>query len=239
MRTKILIAAIAAVAVGFVLPGTASAAPDALYCLNGVSTTLPVGVSFTGGTATLSGRCRQPSSSASVRTFYAGTSGGRAFVATATAGVVPLDPGYSTNFVSLGSCTAFAPAITYVSVCKYLPRADGTLGLFQQIKVPDSNDSKGQYYDAVAANWVEGLGLACDDPVALGYRATNTFVAWGGKPAPDHDAKGVRGSGFNDIRTRTSRSRRRQSAQASTVRPAAGASDSSPGVDWRSRCCPW
>jgi hypothetical protein len=198
MRTKILIAAIAAVAVGFVLPGTASAAPDTLYCLNGVSTTLPVGVSFTGGTATLSEGAATFIISVG-GTFYAGTSGGRAFVATATAGVVPLDPGYSTNFVSLGSCTAFVPAITYVSVCKYLPRADGTLGLYQQIKVPDWNDSKGQYYDAVAANWVEGLGLTCDNPVALGYRATNTFVAWGGKPAPDHDAKGVRGSGFNNI----------------------------------------
>ena len=86
-----------------------------------------------------------------------------------------------------------------MAVCKYLIRADGKLGLFQEIKVPDWNEPKGQYYDAPAANWVEGLGLTCDDPVALGYKATNTFVAWGGKPAPDHDVKGVRGSGFNNI----------------------------------------
>ena len=122
-------------------------------------------------------------------------SGGRSFVSTE-----PLDPGYSTNFVSLGSCkSAFVPSITYVSVCKYLIRADGKLGLFQQIKVPDWNDPKGQYFDAPAANWVEGLGLTCDEPVALGYKATGTFVAWGGKPAPDHDIRGVRGSGFNNI----------------------------------------
>ena len=112
----------------------------------------------------------------------------------------PLDPGYSTNFVGLGSCTvAFVPSITYVSVCKYLIRSDGQLGFFQQIRVPDWNEPKGQYFDAPAANWVEGLGLTCDNPLLLGYKATGTFVAWGGKPAPDHDAKGVRGSGFNNI----------------------------------------
>jgi hypothetical protein len=198
MRRKILIAAIAAVAVGFVLPGTASAAPNTLYCLNGVSTTLPATVGFTGGSSTLTEGSATLIINLSGGTFYAGMSAavaaGRGFVST-----TPLDPGYSTNFVGLGNCTAFAPAITHVAVCKYLIRADGKLGLFQEIKVPDWNEPKGQYYDAPAANWVEGLGLTCDDPVALGYKATGTFVAWGGKPAPDHDVKGVRGSGFNNI----------------------------------------
>ena len=194
MRAKILIAAIVTVAVGFVLPGIASAAPDTIYCLNGVSTTLPAGVSFTGGSATLSEGAATLIISAG-GTFYAGTSGGRSFVST-----TPLDPGYSTNFVSLGSCVGgFVPSVTYVSVCKYLIRSDGQLGLFQQIRVPDWNNPTGPYFDAPAANWVEGLGLTCDNPLLLGYKATNTFVAWGGKPVPDHDAKGVRGSGYNNI----------------------------------------
>ena len=29
--------------------------------------------------------------------------------------------------------------------------------------------------------------------------ATGTKVAWGGTPDPNHDPRGVRGSGFNDI----------------------------------------
>jgi hypothetical protein len=200
MRAKILIAAIVTVAVGFVLPGIATAAPDTVYCLNGVSTLLPAGVSYTGGTATLGEGAATFAIANSGGLFYAGAIGGRSFVFLPVGGEAPtLDPGYSTNFVSLGSCTAFVPSITYVSVCKWLLRSDGLVGLFQQIRVPDWNDSKGQYFDAPAANWVEGLGLTCDNPVALGYKATNTFVAWGGKPAPDHDAKGVRGSGFNNI----------------------------------------
>ena len=201
MRTKILIAAIAAVAVGFVLPGTASAAPSTVYCLNGVSTTLPAGVSFTGGSATLGEGAAAYAIANSGGLFYAGLAGTRPsiWLLDFPGQLPPFEPGYSTNYVSLGSCTAFVPAVTYVSVCKYLPRADGTLGLYQQIKVPDWNDPKGIYFDATPANWVEGLGLTCDNPVALGYKATNTFVAWGGKPVPDHDAKGVRGSGFNNI----------------------------------------
>jgi hypothetical protein len=201
MRAKILIAAIVTVAVGFVLPGIASPAPGTLYCLNGVTTTLPAGVSFTGGSATLSEGAATYAITNSGGLFYAGFAGTRPsiWLLDFPGQLPPFEPGYSTNYVSLGSCTAFVPAVTYVSVCKYLPRADGTLGLFQQIKVPDWNDSKGQYFDAPAANWVEGLGLTCDNPLALGYKATNTFVAWGGKPAPDHDAKGVRASGFNNI----------------------------------------
>jgi hypothetical protein len=200
MRTKILIAAITAVAVGFVLPGTAWAAPNTVYCLNGVSTTLPAAVSFTGGTATLS----EGSATAIISTgglFYAGLAGTRPsiWILDFPGQLPPFAPGYSTNFVGLGSCTAFAPAITHVAVCKYLIRSDGQLGFFQEIRVPDWNDSTGPYFDAPAANWVEGLGLTCDNPLLLGYKATGTFVAWGGKPAADHDAKGVRGSGFNNI----------------------------------------
>ena len=200
MRTKILIAAITAVAVGFVLPGTASAAPNTLYCLNGVSTTLPASVGFTGGAATLSEAAATFAIANSGGLFYAGSIGGRGFVFLPEGGEAPtLDPGYSTNFVSLGSCTAFVPPITHVAVCKYLKRADGQIGLFQEIRVPDWNDSKGQYFDAPAANWVDGVGLTCDNPIDLGYKPTGTSVAWGGKPSPDHDAKGVRGSGFNNI----------------------------------------
>ncbi len=77
--------------------------------------------------------------------------------------------------------------------------SDGTLGLFQAITVADWNDSKGQYFDAPAANWVEGLGLTCDNPLALGYKAAGYSVSWGAIRAPNHDPKGIRGSGFNDI----------------------------------------
>ncbi len=201
MRAKILIAAIVTIAAGVVLPATVTAAPGTLYCLNGVTTTLPAGVGFSGGTATLSEGAATYAIANSGGLFYAGLSGGRPSIWLLDfPGQIPeLDPGYSTNFVGLGSCTAFVPAITHVSVCKYLLRADGRLGLFQQIRVSDWNDSKGQYFDAPAANWVEGVGLTCDDPLLLGYKATGTFVAWGGKPAPDHDLKGVRASGFNNI----------------------------------------
>jgi hypothetical protein len=201
VRAKILAVGIALVAMCSTLVGTATAAPDTLYCLNGVTTTLPTNVSFTGGSVRLS----EGSAVAIIRTgglFYAGTIDGRAFLWILDfPGQTPtLDPGFSTNFISLGACIGrFVPAVTHVNVCKYLTRSDGQVGLFQQITVPAWNDSKGQYFDAPAANWVEGLGLTCDDPVALGYKATNTFVSWGGKAAPDHDAKGVRGSGFNNI----------------------------------------
>ena len=42
----VVVAALAAVCVGV---GTASAAPDTVYCLNGQSTTLPVTVGYSGG----------------------------------------------------------------------------------------------------------------------------------------------------------------------------------------------
>ena len=174
-----------------------------LYCLNGQTTTLPAGVPYAGGSATLSAGAAHAIVDVG-GTFWAGfiSSLGRSGLWVSSTPPPPgtFEPGYSTNVVSLGACTATGPPpVTHVAVCKLLPRADGTTGLFQAIQVPLWNDPKGQYFDAIAANWVEGLGLTCDDPVALGYRATNTFVSWGGKTAPNHDPKGVRGSGFNNI----------------------------------------
>ena len=98
-----------------------------------------------------------------------------------------------------GGATTVVPAVAHVGVCKLLPRADGTTGLFQQISVAEWNDPGGRYFDAPAASWVDGLGLTCDDAVGLGYRATGTRVAWGGKQCPLHDPSGVRASGFNNI----------------------------------------
>ena len=57
----------------------------------------------------------------------------------------------------------------------------------------------GKYFDAPAANWVEGIGLTCDNPAALGYKAAGYNVAWGGSQDSGHDPNGVRGSGFNNI----------------------------------------
>ena len=112
---------------------------DTVYCINGVSTTLPTSVGFTGGSATLTEGSATPIISLTGGTFYAGDrSGGRSFVSTE-----PLDPGYSTNFVSLGSCTAFVPSITYVSVCKYLIRADGKLGFSSRSRCPTGTTRRG------------------------------------------------------------------------------------------------
>jgi hypothetical protein len=202
VRAKILAVGIALVAMCSTLVGTATAAPNTLYCLNGLTTTLPAGVGFVGGSATLGEGAATFIIANRGGVFYAGSIEGQAFIfITDFPGQTPeLDPGFSTNFIALGACSGtFVPAVTHVNVCKYLKRSDGQIGRFQQITVPAWNDSKGQYFDAPAANWVEGLGLTCDDPVALGYKATNTFVSWGGKAAPDHDPKGVRGSGFNNI----------------------------------------
>jgi len=74
------------------------------------------------------------------------------------------------------------------------------MGLLQEITVADWNDPNGQYDDAPAANWVEGVRLTCDDPVALGFASAGSNVAWGGKPDSGHDPNGVRASGFDDIR---------------------------------------
>jgi hypothetical protein len=202
---KLIGAAVALGVVACLAAGTASGAPDTIYCLNGQATTLPASVSYSGGSATI-GESAVPFIAATGGVFYVGFSPGLGRSAvwipdfpgdTGPPGFFA--PGFSTNVVGLSGCAAGAPSVTYVSVCKLLKRGDGTIGLFQQVTVPDWNDSKGQYYDAQAANWVEGLGLTCDNPLALGYRAAGYNVAWGGKPAPNHDPKGVRASGFNNI----------------------------------------
>ncbi len=112
-----------------------------------------------------------------------------------------LQPGYTTNYVALGACKAAAwvHVLSHVGVCKWLMRGDGTMGMFQEITVADWNNPNGQYYDAVAANWVEGMGLTCDNPVALGYKAAGYNVAWGGKPDEANNPGGLRASGFNNI----------------------------------------
>ena len=186
---------------------TASAAPDTVYCLNGQSTTLPVTVGYSGGSRTLTEGIAGAIISGSGGTFWVGFS--VAFQQSLiffpmSGGPSPqtfLAPGFSTNFVGPGgvACAAGPPPVTNIAVCKLLLRADGTMGAFQAIPAAVWNDSTAQYFDAPAANWVEGLGLTCDNPVALGYKAAGYAVSWGGKRAPDHDPKGVRGSGFNDI----------------------------------------
>lgn len=110
------------------------------------------------------------------------------------------EDGYSTNYASLGACqAAWAPAPPRVAVCKMLMRGDGVVGMFQNITLAQWNDKESQYFDAPAANWIEGMGLTCDNPVALGYKAAGYNVAGGGVPDPGHDPNGVRGSGFNNI----------------------------------------
>ncbi len=206
-----LLAVAAAVFAAAVLTTPALAAPDTIYCLNGVSTTLPADItasSVSDGTATAS------FSEADALDVIA-NSGGSFYFGYYPGGEVPadwywthgtndptaLEPGYTTNSVALGECTEAASAggITHVSVCKMLERGDGTMGSFQQIAVAEWNNPNGPYFDASAANWVEGMGLTCDDPVALGYESAGYSVAWGGKQDPNHDAKAVRGSGFNNI----------------------------------------
>ena len=174
------------------------------YCLNGQTASLPNLVWYEGGGARLTDATAHAIVDFSGGRFQAGFAPAfnRTFLTVPAPGDPPPDsffaPGYSTNFISLGAC-APPPPDAQVGVCKVLPRADGTTGAFQSISVRVWNDSKGQYFDAPAANWVEGLGLTCDNPLALGYKAAGYSVSWGATRASNHDAKGVRGSGFNDI----------------------------------------
>ena len=183
---------------------TAVAAPDTVYCLNGKSTTLPTTVSGGGGSRSVT-EFVATAVIAVGGVFYVGQfePGGPTFLYIPDfPGDTPTGmlPGYSTNVISRGACVAAAvPPMSYLGACKQLARGDGTTGAFQQITVPDWNDPKGKYFDAPAANWVEGLGLTCDNPLALGYRAAGYNVSWGGKADPNHDPKGVRGSGLNNI----------------------------------------
>ncbi len=198
----LLVALVAVIAAVSVSASSAVAAADTVYCVNGKSTTLPTDVSGGSGSRALS----EIAALAIIRVggvFYVGnlTPGGRVFIdiPEGPGYVTPLLPGYSTNFVSLGACIVAIPQVTSLGACKSLLRADGTTGTFQQITVADWNDSTGKYFDATPANWIEGVGLTCDNPLALGYKAAGYNVAWGGKPDPGHDPKGVRGSGFNNI----------------------------------------
>lgn len=206
-----LAATAVAVFVGMAV-GTSSTATAAdtqpLYCLNGTTTTMPAEIYASSETA---GDLTALIDEGFVAMILSHSSGGLFWVGYAPSyddwdwltpdyGISPADyfeAGYSTNTVGYGKCAP--PPITHVGVCKMLKRGDGTTGMFQEITVAQWNDKNGQYYDAVAANWVEGLGLTCDNPIALGYKAAGYSVAWGGKTDPNNDPKGVRGAGLNNI----------------------------------------
>jgi hypothetical protein len=199
-----LLAGLAMLVSAAALAAPSSAAPDTVYCLNGVSTTLPATVTASSvNHGSTSAAFDEPGATYWIAqtggTFYFGwltTAPGWLYRPTPTS----MEAGYTTNTVALGACVATAaPGITHVGVCKLLPRADGTTGLFQQITVAEWNDPDGRYFDAPAASWVEGLGLTCDNPLALGYKATGIKVAWGGRPDPGNQPNGVRASGLNDI----------------------------------------
>lgn len=200
-----------AIASGTASTGPATAAPGTIYCVNGVSTTLPVGISASSvnhgdvtNAFTVDNAAYVLGTNSTGR-FYMGYDPnfepvpGWYFVA--GEGPENLEPGYSTNYVSLGAChgAVAASVPSHIGVCKYLKRGDGTMGRFQEITVATWNDKNGQYFDAPAANWVEGVGLTCDNPLSHGYKAAGYNVAWGGKPDPGSDPHGVRGSGMNDI----------------------------------------
>lgn len=198
-----------AVSVGVLVSTSASAAPDTLYCVNGVSTTLPVDLSASSETAgDMTGSFTEENAAYVLENspeglFYLGYNPDDEEWYVLAGGIEDpntfFEPGFTTNYVGLGSCTKGPPPVTYVGVCKMLERGDGTMGMFQQVTVAEWNDKEGRYYDAVPANWVEGVGLTCDNPVALGYKPAGYNVAWGGKQDANHDVNGVRASGFNNI----------------------------------------
>jgi hypothetical protein len=208
-----LVAALATLAGTAALSAPSFAAPSTIYCVNGVSTTLPVPITASSVTAGSDTAVLFESLAIDLINNHGGSfaygyfpgntvqfHGWSIVVAGDPITTADLEPGWTAHTVSFGACVAAAaPAVTNVGVCKLLPRGDGTTGLFQQIPLAQWNDPESRYFDAPAANWVEGLGLTCDNPVALGYRAAGFSVAWGGKQDPAHDPKGVRGSGFNNI----------------------------------------
>lgn len=171
MFRRILIAAIvpAIVAAMLVTTGTATAAPGRVYCLNGVSTTLSASASVQGGSLSLPAGIADLIISFSDGSFYPGiwTATGTTAIVLPAAGnpATLLNPGYSTNFVGIGAC-AITSEPADVGVCIALKRSDGTTGLFQEIPVNVWNDSTSSYFAAPAANWVEGVGLTCDNPLA-------------------------------------------------------------------------
>ena len=215
MNDKRLIGLVAALALfaGLTLAATATAktgAATAYYCLNGMTVPPPApvtGSSETAGSNTADFTAATLAEVLSINpsgVFYAGYnpgSGSWGWWAGSDPGAV-FEPGYSTNHVSRGACRSAAPRSSEpprVAVCKELLRGDGTTGMFQDITVAQWNDSKSEYFDAPAANWVEGLGLTCDNPLALGYKSAGYKVAWGGLPDPGNDPNGVRASGLNNI----------------------------------------
>jgi hypothetical protein len=190
-----------AVMVGVLAPAPAKAADPTQFCLNGVTYTEPVGIFFEGeylfsfdvGDAAFLQDVAIPPG-----VFYVGYIEGELGAWISEPGIeAALAPGWDVYYTSLGACAE--PGITHVGVCKMLLRGDGTTGMFQVIPLAQWNDTTSAYYDAPAANWVEGMGLTCDNPIALGYKDAGYKVAWGGKPAPNNDPKGLRGSGNNNI----------------------------------------
>jgi hypothetical protein len=213
MKNKGLIGLIAALALfaGLTLSATATAQTadeTVYYCLNGM--TVPPAAPVTGSSVNHGSNTEffDAATLASILSinpsgvFYAGWSTVQDNWGWSATSAAEFEPGYSTNYVSVGACKAaapWAPEPPRVAVCKELLRGDGTTGMFQEITVAQWNDSESVYFDAAAANWVEGLGLTCDNPLALGYKAAGYNVAWGGQPDPGNDPSGVRGSGFNNI----------------------------------------
>jgi hypothetical protein len=194
------------------------AAPSTIYCVDGVSTTLPTpitasSVSAGSDTATLFESLAISLINNNAGSFAYGYFPGNVaqfhgwsiVVAGDPITSADLEPGWTDHAVAVGTCVsaaasaAWVPSVTHVGVCKLLSRSDGTTGLFQEITVANWNDRDGKYFDAPAASWVEGVGLTCDNPVALGYKPAGYHVAWGGKPSLLSDTTGVRASGLNDI----------------------------------------
>ncbi len=180
----VVLTLLAAACAAAVLSAPATAAPDTIYCVNGVSTTLPTTVTASSVTGipqsfALSFDESQATTAITLHggTAYAGYRGAPInnwYVFFAPFAPGAFEAGYTQIQVSLGACTTggattVVPAVAHVGVCKLLPRADGTTGLFQQISVAEWNDPGGRYFDAPAASWVDGLGLTCDDAVGLGY----------------------------------------------------------------------
>ena len=127
-RLRAAIAAIAALAAAACLTaGPAGATHGDLYCLNGQTTTLPAGVAYSGGTASLTAGAAHAIVNVG-GTFWAGfiSSLNRSALWVSSTPPPPgtFEPGYSTNFVSLGACTVTGPPPSGTSPC-----ASSCLGL--------------------------------------------------------------------------------------------------------------
>ena len=108
---------VALVAVIAATVAPAQPAPAPVYCVNGGTTTLPTTLTFSGGSAVFTQSVAEfmISRSFDQSTFYLGnsiTTGTPVFVSLRPPPFNPgtiLAPGYSTNSVSLGACTAASP----------------------------------------------------------------------------------------------------------------------------------